>query len=70
MQKTIPIELPEALLESLVGLIDVAVRSSGLRSIKDAVHIVEVIETAMMKARASDQAEAGQHEPRNAAGAG
>ncbi len=55
MQKTIAIEMPEALLQPLVGLIDVAVRSSGLRGVKEAVHIVEAIEAAVAKARSNDQ---------------
>ncbi len=69
MQKTISIEMPETLLQPLVGLIDVAVRSSGLRSVKEAVHIVEAIETALAKAQSSDQPRPGHLGPRNGEGA-
>ena len=70
MQKTIVIELPEELLQSLAGLIDVAVRSSGLRSIKEAVRVIEVIETAMVKAQSKEAPRSSQHGPRSAEGAG
>lgn len=52
MQKTITIELPETMLQPLVGLIDAAVRATGLRGAAEAAQIVALIQAAAEKAQA------------------
>lgn len=40
------LELTEAELQALAGLLDAGVRATGLRSVKDAAMLVEKLETA------------------------